>query len=131
MCELRRIDIERGEEAYREIKEKLCGLVKLLEKEFNVKLVVAFGSYARRELNEGSDIDLLIVGSFKRRFHERTAEVIGLTDLPIEPLCYTENEFEEMLNSKNSLILEALKEGIILKKEEQSSRKMKGGEACD
>lgn len=125
MCELRRIDIERGEEAYREIKEKLDRLVKLLEKEFNVKLVVAFGSYARRELNEGSDIDLLIVGDFRRRFHERTAEIIGLTDLPIEPLCYTEDEFEEMLNSRNSLILEALKEGIVLKESSKVAEKMK------
>lgn len=115
MCELRRIDIKRGEETYREIEDKLKRLVELLERMFNVKLVVAFGSYARKELNEGSDIDLIIVGDFKRRFHERAAEVIGLTDLPIEPLCYTEDEFEKMLNNRNSLVSEALKEGVVLK----------------
>jgi hypothetical protein len=46
--------------------------------------------------------------------HERILEVLRETDLPIEPLCYTEDEFQKMLENKNPLILEALEKGYWL-----------------
>ena len=76
--------------------------------------IIVFGSYVRRDLNEGSDIDLVIVGDFKGKFHKRIAEVIGLTDLPIEPLCYTEEEFRAMIVNNNNFISEVLKEGVMI-----------------
>jgi hypothetical protein len=47
--------------------------------------------------------------------HKRSAEIIGLTDLPIEPLCYTEEEFKGMIRSNNTFIAEVMKEGIMIK----------------
>lgn len=73
-----------------------------------------FGSYARGDLNEGSDIDLLIVGDFKEKFHKRIASILGLTDLPIEALCYTEEEFREMIMNDRGFISEVLKEGVLI-----------------
>jgi len=55
-----------------------------------------FGSFAKGEIHEGSDIDLIVVGDFKERFFERIGKIIEMTDLPIEPLVYTKEEFEEM-----------------------------------
>ncbi len=37
--------------------------------------------------------------------------VLGLTDLPIEPWCYTEEEFRAMIIDKNDFITEVLKDG--------------------
>ncbi|MEN6519455.1 MAG: hypothetical protein ABFC38_14985 [Methanospirillum sp.] len=40
-----------------------------------------------------------------------------MTDLPVEPLCYTEKEFKEfatMLADENPFILAALEEGVAL-----------------
>ncbi len=68
----------------------------------------------RRLINEGSDIDLLIVGDFKEKFHKRIASVLGLTDLPIEALCYTEEEFREMITNNRGFISEVLKEGVAI-----------------
>ena len=45
---------------------------------------------------------------------KRIPAVLGLTDLPIEPWCYTEEEFRAMIIDKNDFITEVLKEGITI-----------------
>lgn len=114
MYKLCRIDIGRGNETYKEIGYKLQELAMIIREKYNVSKIIVFGSYVRGDLNEGSDIDLVIVGDFKEKFHRRIAEVIGLTDLPIEPLCYTEDEFKRMISNDNNFIAEVLKEGVMI-----------------
>lgn len=114
MYKICRIDIGRGEETYKDISYKLKKLAKVLREKYNVSRIIVFGSYIRGDLNEGSDVDLIIVGDFKEKFHKRIAGVIGLTDLPIEPLCYTEEEFREMIANNNNFISEILKEGEVI-----------------
>lgn len=114
MYKLCRIDIGRGEEIYKEIDDKLEELAKKLRKEYAASNIIVFGSYARRDLNEGSDIDLMIVGDFKERFHKRIVDILDLTDLPIEPLCYTEEEFRVMIKNDNSFVSEVLREGVVI-----------------
>ena len=60
-------------------------------------------------IHEGSDIDLVIVGDFRERFFERIGRILELTDLPVEPLVYTPEEFEAMKASKNPFIEEVLR----------------------
>jgi len=86
-------------------------LAERLREKYGVRRIIVFGSYVRGDLNEGSDIDLVVVGDFKERFHKRIASILNLTDLPIEPLCYTEEEFREMIRNNNGFISEVLKEG--------------------
>ena len=114
MHKICRIDIGRGEETYKEIGYKLKELAKTLREEYNASKIIVFGSYIRGDLNEGSDIDLVIVGDFKKKFHKRIADVIGLIDIPIEPLCYTEEEFREMMVNTNNFLSEILKEGEVI-----------------
>lgn len=114
MHKICRIDIGRGKETYKEISYKLKELAKILRRKYKVSKIIVFGSYVRGDLNEGSDIDLMIVGDFKKKFHKRIAEVIGLTDLPLEPLCYTEREFREMIGNDNNFISEILEDGIMI-----------------
>ena len=56
---------------------------------------------ARGDFHEGSDVDLIVVGDFPERHHKRAAAILDLTDLPIEPLCYTGEEFAGMVRSGN------------------------------
>lgn len=60
--------------------------------------VVLFGSQARGDIHEGSDIDLLIVRETDARFVDRIEEVmLLLIDYPaVEPLVYTPAEFERL-----------------------------------
>ncbi|MGV9172692.1 MAG: nucleotidyltransferase domain-containing protein [Promethearchaeia archaeon] len=82
-----------------------------LKKELPVNFIYLFGSFAKNKVHEGSDIDLLIVGEFTEPFLKRIEKVLDLTDLPIEPLVYTPQEFKEMFDAKNPLIREVVKTG--------------------
>ncbi len=110
MHRLRRINIKERQELIEKIKAFAFKLKEILP----VDEIYLFGSFAKKEIHEGSDIDLLIIGDFKERFFDRIGKVLDLTDLPIEPLVYTKEEFEEMKKNKNPLILEVLKTGIRL-----------------
>jgi hypothetical protein len=51
---------------------------------------------------------LIIIGDFSERFFDRIRKILDLTDLPIEPLVYTVEEFEEFKKSQNPFIMEIL-----------------------
>jgi len=75
-----------------------------------VSAIILYGSLSRGDFHEGSDIDL--VGDFRKRFHRRAAAIFDLTDLPIEPICYTEEEFAELVRSGNPFSHQVLAEGV-------------------
>jgi hypothetical protein len=87
-----RVDIEQSEKIYEQLRE----LATLLKSKHRAKKVYLYGSFARGDFNEGSDIDLIIVGEFEGKMPERIREVLDMTSLPVEPLVYTEAEFEQM-----------------------------------
>lgn len=92
MYKLCRINIEDREKIYEQLKE----FAHLLKTKHKVKKVYLYGSFARGDFNEGSDIDLIIVGEFEGRMPQRINKIFNLTSLPIEPLVYTQAEFEQM-----------------------------------
>ena len=92
MYRLCRINIEDHEKIYEQLKK----LAHLLKTKHKVKKVYLYGSFARGDFNEGSDIDLIIVGEFEGKMPQRINKIFDLTSLPIEPLVYTEAEFEQM-----------------------------------
>jgi len=110
MPKLRRVDPERGKELLESIRE----FAKKLKAALPVKEVYLFGSFATGEIHEGSDIDLLVIGDFKERIFERIGKVLDLTDLPIEPLVYTVEEFESLKAEGNPFIENVLKTAIKL-----------------
>lgn len=114
MYKICRINIGKGKKIYKEIDSKLKKFAERVRKKYSAKKILIFGSYVRKDLNEGSDIDLIIVGNFKEKFHKRIANVLALTDLPIEPLCYTEEEFKKMVKDKNTFMSEVLSESIAI-----------------
>ncbi len=93
MYKVVRIDIERSREIFEEIKrfaEKL--------KKMGAKEIYLFGSFARGNFHEGSDIDLLIIWNLNMKPLERISYVLSLTNLPIEPIVLTEEEFKKAKN---------------------------------
>ena len=110
MHKLCRINIEDSQGLFERIKE----FAQKLREALSVKEVYLYGSVARGEIHEGSDIDLVVVGDFKERLFERIGKVIELTDLPIEPLVYTEEEWHELKSENNPFVDKILKEGVKL-----------------
>lgn len=75
-----------------------------------------FGSAARADMHEGSDLDVLIVKETERRFVDRIGDVLALLDVPIgvDPLVYAPDELREMLREGNDFLATALAEGKVL-----------------
>ena len=108
MYKLCRVNPESRDELIEEIK----GFALRLKEILPVKEVYLFGSFAKGEIHEGSDIDLLIIGQFEERFFDRIGKVLDLTDLPIEPLVYTVEEFNELKDADNPFLNSILKTAI-------------------
>ncbi|MHA1369587.1 MAG: nucleotidyltransferase domain-containing protein [Promethearchaeota archaeon] len=105
MHKLVNIDIESREEIY----SRLEDFIHVLCRKFDVEQVYLFGSFAKNQVHEGSDIDIIIVGDFKERILDRVGKILDLTDLPIEPLVCNREEFKEMILQGNPFITEVLK----------------------
>ena len=98
------------------IKEVRTEFLHEIVSSFEIDQIILFGSYARGDYHENSDIDLIIIGSFQERFFERIGKILDLSpsDLNIEPLVYTKEEFNKMQQNENPFILTVISEGIAL-----------------
>jgi len=109
-----RVDIERSGEVTKKIDDYVGEVVGKL----NPDIIVLFGSFATGDINEGSDIDILVVADFKEGFLDRIRTLMDLNTfkIPIEPVGYTPEEFNQMKNRKNPFIIEVLEKGKVLYK---------------
>ena len=69
-----------------------------LKEKLHAKHAFLFGSVARNEQHELSDVDVIFVKETGKRFHLRIGEVLDTYTgvLPLEPLVYTPEEFERL-----------------------------------
>jgi hypothetical protein len=97
-----------------EVTCQLREFVKELRKRYKPEKIILFGSRARGENLEESDVDLIIVSeTFRgRNWIERIGEVAELWkgSVGIEPLCYTPEEFEKK-RRQIGIVREAVKKG--------------------
>jgi HEPN domain-containing protein/predicted nucleotidyltransferase len=78
--------------------------------------IILFGSAARGEADEYSDLDLIVIKLSNNRFVERLVEVTAYLprDTAVDVLVYTPQEFRAMQEEGNPFIEQALSEGIVL-----------------
>ena len=79
--------------------------------------VIVFGSLARGDVCDVSDVDLLIIkSSATGRLLERIGEVLQFTSgrIQVEPLVYTQSELDRMVRQGNPLVTQALREGQVV-----------------
>lgn len=101
------------------IYERLRKIAALLKKEYYAEKVILFGSYARGEAKEDSDVDLLIIAPTTEGFFERMAKVKTIVHdlrygLPFFPLVLNPQELEERMEIGDQFIEEIMKTGIEL-----------------
>lgn len=100
----------------RETNKIVKRFINLIIEKFNLKKIIIFGSFARGDYHKGSDLDLVIVGEFKERFIDRIGKIseINDSDLEIEAMVYTEEEFQKMIQERRPFIEQVLEEGIVV-----------------
>ncbi|MGE5578560.1 MAG: nucleotidyltransferase domain-containing protein [Bacillota bacterium] len=98
-------------------KEAVDAFIQRLGEVWAIRCVILHGSRATGNWVSGSDVDLVIIAELlPGRFRDRLATVSDLLprEVPVEALCYTPAEFEEMLDSMNVTALESVSRGIPL-----------------
>jgi predicted nucleotidyltransferase len=96
--------------------EKLKTVLERL-KEYQPEKIILFGSYARGESDEYSDLDFVVIKKTAKRFLERLIEVAKLIDNDlgnVDVFVYTPEEFERMIEWENPFIERVLEEGRVL-----------------
>ena len=84
-------------------------------KPFDPQRIIIFGSFARGDWDEMSDIDVIVVYRTNKSFLDRLKELYLSWDIPkaVDILAYTPEEFEQMFQ-QNVFIQEALNTGEVL-----------------
>ena len=97
--------------------EFVNSLLPRLREEWRAQQVILFGSRARGDGHEWSDVDVVVVSPLFRgqRFIDRGPAVLTALGCPafVEPLCYTPEEFERQRNEPG-IVAMAVREGIRL-----------------
>jgi predicted nucleotidyltransferase len=101
-------------------REAIQSAVQVLRDKFSLEKVILFGSRARGDYDEHSDIDLLIVSSQKLHWREEKAVEDALFDLGMEydvifsPLFVSTGEWETDVFRQFPLYREIMKDGALV-----------------
>jgi predicted nucleotidyltransferase len=99
--------------------ERIKAISEKLKKEYNAQRVILYGSYARGEATEDSDVDILVIAPAKERFFERMAKVLELVrdlydGLALSPIVLKPDEVSQRLKIGDQFIQGILEEGVEL-----------------
>ena len=89
----------------------------LLRKAANPVKIILFGSYARGEPSEDSDLDFLVI---EKELEARRLEMVRLSDalrplrIPVDVLVASEKVFNEWADTPGTVLYEAAREGKVL-----------------
>jgi len=91
-------------------------IINRIIRQYRPKRIIVFGSFARGDVHQGSDLDLVIIKNTKQKFLKRMDAVLDLCDgeIAVEPLIYTEAEFERMLEEGNDFLETVVSEGKVV-----------------
>ena len=90
-------------------------------KKYEPEKIIIFGSYARGEADEYSDLDFVVIKKTNKRFLQRLIDVALLIDDDlgqVDVFVYTPEEFQRMIEDGNPFIENVLKEGRVVYEKE-------------
>lgn len=94
----------------------LADVIEQIIQELDPERIIVFGSMARGDVHQDSDLDLLIVKETDRPFLQRIDDVLAVlqTDVPVEPLVYTPTELRRLREEGRDFIETILEEGRVV-----------------
>lgn len=95
--------------------------VEFIKSELSPNRIYLFGSYASGNPREDSDMDFLIIKSTDLPRHKRAAPLYSLkktkaigAQIPMDFLVYTPEEFMKYKDEINSVVAEAIRNGMLV-----------------
>ena len=100
--------------------KEISDIVSKIKEFYKPERIILFGSWARGDYSEESDVDFLIVKRTKRRPLWRSVDVRRIvgTDIPMDVVVYTPHEFEALQKNGSAFLKEVLEEGEIFYEKE-------------
>ena len=91
-------------------------LIDKIKTSYKPEMIILFGSRARGDVDPDSDLDLLIIKKTKKRPIQRRIDVrkVLSTDMPVDVLVYTPDEFESLRQAGSAFLKTLSKEGKVL-----------------
>lgn len=94
-------------------------ILDILKTKYKPQKIILFGSAARGEFEEGSDLTLFIIKETKLLRHRRAIEIFHLLrgmnrEYPVDFIVYTPKELEERLALGDFFVKNILEEGKVL-----------------
>ena len=102
-----------------EVIDRIKVISERLKREYNAERVILFGSYARGEATEDSDVDILVIAPTTEKFFKRIATAKRLirdlrNGLPVALIVLTREEIARRIGIRDQFIEGILEEGIEL-----------------
>ena len=99
--------------------ETLKAIADRLRERYGAERVLVYGSVARGEQTEHSDIDLLVIAPTKERFYERMGSVLSIVrdlgrGMPLAPIVLTPDELAARLDRGDQFVEEMVQGGVDL-----------------
>lgn len=91
--------------------------------QFGAERVILFGSYAQGKVTADSDVDLLVIGSFKGRSVDKSVEIrMKLRpQFPVDILIRTPEKVQQRIKMGDCFMQEILEKGKVLYEADDSS----------
>jgi len=96
---------------------KILSIIYIIVSQYEPDKIILFGSYARGDATENSDLDLFIVKNTDKPRYQRGMEIRKLlygSMIPIDIVVFTPYEIESSKDIKYSFVNEVIKSGKIL-----------------
>jgi predicted nucleotidyltransferase len=97
--------------------KQIKGIVDRIAAAVQPQRIILFGSYARGEAHEESDLNLCVVvpqaGDWLYRPHE-LRRLVPVTEVAVEPLVVTPSELEQLRKAEHPLVSAVLEEGKVV-----------------
>lgn len=83
---------------YTELNNELTRMVDLIIDKYNPEKIILFGSTASGNVNEWSDLDLVVIKNTDKSFYERLEEIVEIAqpNIGADIIVYTPDEAEQM-----------------------------------
>lgn len=100
----------------KDVMDQVRAISERLKKDYNAEKVILFGSYARGDATEDSDVDILVIAPTTERLFDRMAKVLELVrdlydGLALSPIVLRPEEVSERLKRGDQFIQGILEEG--------------------